>query len=122
SGRHLYSHSCPTRRSSDLHQNIRHKAHHLRGSRNGFDRFNFLRIYNIRHNNPMSGRPFVKNTMMSVLFIVFLTKDRKSTRLNSSHVSISYAVFCMKKKVEGAIDPVILLLKAYAVRDKYNSI
>src|SRR5699024_11942340 len=24
--------------------------------------------------------------------------DRKSTRLNSSHVSISYAVFCMKKK------------------------
>src|SRR5699024_11800922 len=25
-------------------------------------------------------------------------KDRKSTRLNSSHVSISYAVFCLKKK------------------------
>src|SRR5699024_11367138 len=28
---------------------------------------------------------------------VFL-RDRKSTRLNSSHVSISYAVFCLKKK------------------------
>src|SRR5438067_12901102 len=27
-------------------------------------------------------------------------KDRKSTRLNSSHVSISYAVFCLKKKKE----------------------
>src|SRR5437868_7766070 len=27
-----------------------------------------------------------------------LTQDRKSTRLNSSHVSISYAVFCLKKK------------------------
>src|SRR5699024_12727199 len=27
-----------------------------------------------------------------------LTIDRKSTRLNSSHVSISYAVFCLKKK------------------------
>src|SRR5437868_13241997 len=27
-----------------------------------------------------------------------LTTDRKSTRLNSSHVSISYAVFCLKKK------------------------
>src|SRR5699024_6006692 len=27
-----------------------------------------------------------------------LRKDRKSTRLNSSHVSISYAVFCLKKK------------------------
>src|SRR5207249_9170333 len=26
--------------------------------------------------------------------------DRKSTRLNSSHVSISYAVFCLKKKTE----------------------
>src|SRR5438067_13868266 len=26
--------------------------------------------------------------------------DRKSTRLNSSHVSISYAVFCLKKKID----------------------
>src|SRR5207249_10540324 len=28
-----------------------------------------------------------------------LREDRKSTRLNSSHVSISYAVFCLKKKI-----------------------
>src|SRR5438876_9365236 len=28
----------------------------------------------------------------------FLDADRKSTRLNSSHPSISYAVFCLKKK------------------------
>src|SRR5256885_9853919 len=27
-----------------------------------------------------------------------LTRDRKSTRLNSSHLVISYAVFCLKKK------------------------
>src|SRR5690625_7359013 len=27
------------------------------------------------------------------------TGDRKSTRLNSSHVAISYAVFCLKKKM-----------------------
>src|SRR5438477_8480513 len=27
-----------------------------------------------------------------------LRRDRKSTRLNSSHMSISYAVFCLKKK------------------------
>src|SRR5699024_11956528 len=27
-------------------------------------------------------------------------RDRKSTRLNSSHVSISYAVFCLKKKIQ----------------------
>src|SRR5690625_3026243 len=30
--------------------------------------------------------------------MVKLTEDRKSTRLNSSHVAISYAVFCLKKK------------------------
>src|SRR5437870_10442451 len=30
-----------------------------------------------------------------------LHKDRKSTRLNSSHVAISYAVFCLKKKITG---------------------
>src|SRR5437870_6251789 len=28
------------------------------------------------------------------------TTDRKSTRLNSSHVAISYAVFCLKKKTD----------------------
>src|SRR5690606_40679252 len=33
-------------------------------------------------------------------FAAFLvTEDRKSTRLNSSHVKISYAVFCLKKKI-----------------------
>src|SRR5699024_11395454 len=31
-------------------------------------------------------------------FLFPLPEDRKSTRLNSSHVSISYAVFCLKKK------------------------
>src|SRR5436305_6691588 len=30
-------------------------------------------------------------------FIQTIRKDRKSTRLNSSHVRISYAVFCLKK-------------------------
>src|SRR5690625_5698173 len=29
-----------------------------------------------------------------------LPEDRKSTRLNSSHVAISYAVFCLKKKLD----------------------
>src|SRR5690242_21507762 len=35
------------------------------------------------------------------------TSDRKSTRLNSSHMSISYAVFCLKKK--SATGPVNLI-------------
>src|SRR3712207_8383837 len=30
------------------------------------------------------------------------TRDRKSTRLNSSHANISYAVFCLKKKKQNA--------------------
>src|SRR3712207_7302396 len=31
-------------------------------------------------------------------FKALIDKDRKSTRLNSSHANISYAVFCLKKK------------------------
>src|SRR5262245_62317587 len=31
------------------------------------------------------------------------TQDRKSTRLNSSHLGISYAVFCLKKKTDTTI-------------------
>src|SRR5690606_33050079 len=31
---------------------------------------------------------------------LWITQDRKSTRLNSSHVKISYAVFCLKKKTK----------------------
>src|SRR5437660_8764583 len=34
-----------------------------------------------------------------------LLSDRKSTRLNSSHVAISYAVFCLKKKKKKKNDP-----------------
>src|SRR3712207_8805565 len=34
----------------------------------------------------------------SVLMIAAAAVDRKSTRLNSSHANISYAVFCLKKK------------------------
>src|SRR5207249_9593914 len=36
-------------------------------------------------------------------------QDRKSTRLNSSHVSISYAVFCLKKKKNLHTDSLIFL-------------
>src|SRR3712207_7788888 len=32
-------------------------------------------------------------------------RDRKSTRLNSSHANISYAVFCLKKKIKHAPVP-----------------
>src|SRR3712207_8951967 len=32
-------------------------------------------------------------------------QDRKSTRLNSSHANISYAVFCLKKKKNNKLNP-----------------
>src|SRR5438874_2825317 len=35
---------------------------------------------------------------IGTLTVGFRLRDRKSTRLNSSHVEISYAVFCLKKK------------------------
>src|SRR5699024_12761974 len=40
----------------------------------------------------------VFTTAYSSLLMLGRVSDRKSTRLNSSHVSISYAVFCLKKK------------------------
>src|SRR5699024_11260762 len=36
--------------------------------------------------------------------VAVLVGDRKSTRLNSSHVSISYAVFCLKKKTKSIME------------------
>src|SRR3712207_8522836 len=41
---------------------------------------------------------------VGVARLVHPGKDRKSTRLNSSHANISYAVFCLKKKI--IIEPV----------------
>src|SRR5947209_16419368 len=37
-------------------------------------------------------------------YFVSGSADRKSTRLNSSHANISYAVFCLKKKKKGRAD------------------
>src|SRR5207249_7472791 len=62
-----------------------------------------LQAFVDRHVAPVWGTParlvkstgFVKGAWAMVL-------DRKSTRLNSSHVSISYAVFCLKKKKKQA--------------------
>ena len=55
--------------------------------------------------NAFGSKEKIENAMKSGLIdeydIVYLDNgeiDRKSTRLNSSHVAISYAVFCLKKK------------------------
>src|SRR2546430_5843546 len=41
---------------------------------------------------PLAERSYFLNAVR------YVSKDRKSTRLNSSHSQISYAVFCLKKK------------------------
>src|SRR5437870_13086407 len=77
SAAHLYLHSFPTRRSSDLIS-----AMPLVG-----DKIRFLLL---------GGNIVGENALLR--FYVLHDVDRKSTRLNSSHVAISYAVFCLKKK------------------------
>src|SRR5690349_20129266 len=47
-----------------------------------------------------NGRVVVTGCMGSEAETIRARLDRKSTRLNSSHVEISYAVFCLKKKKE----------------------
>src|SRR5690349_22579966 len=46
----------------------------------------------------------------------FASGDRKSTRLNSSHVEISYAVFCLKKKKKKNRHVYQILTKNYIER------
>src|SRR5438034_2580223 len=48
--------------------------------------------FTLRHDSPLLGGVLVHSTKKVRIL------DRKSTRLNSSHTVISYAVFCLKKK------------------------
>src|SRR5690606_412651 len=43
-------------------------------------------------------KPPISEHALYITINDIILKDRKSTRLNSSHVKISYAVFCLKKK------------------------
>src|SRR5256885_9608478 len=52
-----------------------------------------LRVESLRQRNPSNGLPLGSWVKMPPD-----QEDRKSTRLNSSHLVISYAVFCLKKK------------------------
>src|SRR5690242_21087956 len=49
-----------------------------------------------RQNEDRGGHPELRKILDQR--VGFALGDRKSTRLNSSHMSISYAVFCLKKK------------------------
>src|SRR5690606_42130220 len=58
---------------------------------------NVMRSYT-RKSKSFGGNVHYRNLRISRLRIWRRNIDRKSTRLNSSHVKISYAVFCLKKK------------------------
>src|SRR5256885_16837965 len=58
-------------------------------------RFYFVHSYAAR---PAEGQGLVALTEHGAPFVAAIEQDRKSTRLNSSHLVISYAVFCLKKK------------------------
>src|SRR5256885_12517181 len=50
---------------------------------------------------PVGGRAAQRHRLACLAIIALapgVSRDRKSTRLNSSHLVISYAVFCLKKK------------------------
>src|SRR5690242_21130235 len=47
---------------------------------------------------PAEALDLVAQLVAGEIHEVLSQRDRKSTRLNSSHMSISYAVFCLKKK------------------------
>src|SRR5699024_11962439 len=89
--------SFPTRRSSDLGSQgrrrppRRRRGPHPRGSVEGRRHRRGAPGRKDRHRRSRH-RGFVRDRR------VHAHRDRKSTRLNSSHVSISYAVFCLKKK------------------------
>src|SRR5438045_7572884 len=72
---HQNLHSFPTRRSSDLP----------------------------RRGSTSSARPSRPRSTTSNSPDPLSIPDRKSTRLNSSHLGISYAVFCLKKKRNGKV-------------------
>src|SRR3712207_7257157 len=53
-----------------------------------------VRLHDLRH-----GRASMLLASGTDIALVSKMLDRKSTRLNSSHANISYAVFCLKKKI-----------------------
>src|SRR5439155_20643125 len=88
---HLHLHSFPTRRSSDLDGHIPADPHTLG---------RFPIDVNIQLGGIAQEINRIAQHHLREVHIrnVPTQQDRKSTRLNSSHVAISYAVFCLKKK------------------------
>src|SRR5690606_40703558 len=96
---HLHLHSFPTRRSSDLRrQSIRtpSRSEHRRPARG---RGRPRRPGRVRPHSRIAFGTREGPDERDAVEAAGVGRDRKSTRLNSSHVKISYAVFCLKKKI-----------------------
>src|SRR5207249_11695586 len=98
---HRTLHSFPTRRSSDLHFKSQHYKVSSHESDNlGWDLSAILPEMGIELKLEVKGLSgpdiAVELTPNEYTMMKKHKQDRKSTRLNSSHVSISYAVFCLK--------------------------
>src|SRR5699024_12666957 len=92
---HRYIRSFPTRRSSDLFTPalVLLWCNYIPETWAGnFERSPYFKKEDIKQYTREMVSRFKKYNP------IYLIRDRKSTRLNSSHVSISYAVFCLKKK------------------------
>src|SRR5690554_7689488 len=89
---HRYLHSFPTRRSSDL-ENVRVFPI---SNWTELDVWNYLKREKIIL--PEIYYSHLRTCVLRKNKLLAYSEDRKSTRLNSSHVRISYAVFCLKKK------------------------
>src|SRR5690606_41442189 len=95
---HLDLHSFPTRRSSDLDAVRQIQSQHGGQVALGREQPRFGCGQGLHGRWPF-GAGFVARALSSASRSSGMgTPDRKSTRLNSSHVKISYAVFCLKKK------------------------
>src|SRR5688500_20065736 len=98
-GRRRYLHSFPTRRSSDLEQAglvTTEKVGRVRHCKLGPHRLKDETAWLERYRRRWDERFDALDTVVEEL--TRKERDRKSTRLNSSHLVISYAVFCLKKK------------------------
>src|SRR5690349_24035624 len=89
-GDHRDLHSFPTRRSSDLGGHRRAVEVEVAAGEDPL-----LAVEAAAGESEAEGNPAIGEHLVPAIAGF---PDRKSTRLNSSHVEISYAVFCLKKK------------------------
>src|SRR5690606_41317557 len=90
-------HSFPTRRSSDL-EFIKNSVTNISSTVPEIKTYDHICMLSGGLDSYIGAIDLLEDKK-KVLFLSFYGrgKDRKSTRLNSSHVKISYAVFCLKK-------------------------